>query len=564
MKLKNNQHWAYLIIILLGLGSFLHISSISGDDELDFEIAKNLDIYYSLYKELNTYYVDPIEPDKLIKKSIDAMLESLDPYTVYIPESRIEDYKMMTTGEYGGIGALIRQGEDGYVIITEPYEGFPAHKAGLRAGDAILKVEGKSAKGLSTSQVSDLLKGQPGTEVELLISRPGEDQDMDITLTRENIHMSSVPYHGMLDNKTGYIKFTRFTRGCSGEVKEAILALKDLGATSLILDMRNNPGGLLDEAISVTNLFVDKGQEVVSTRGKQSKWDKVYRASQDPLDKEMPVVVVVNSSSASASEIVSGALQDLDRGVVIGQRTFGKGLVQSTRELSYNSMLKVTTAKYYIPSGRCIQAFDYSHRNEDGSVGKVPDSLVSEFETRNGRKVYDGGGITPDIETEKQNYNILISHLYKENIIFDFATQFVLNNPTIAKAEEFRINDQVYQDFVEFAGQRDFEYQTKTEAKLAELIETAKEEKYYKLSEAEIKALEESLSHELEKDLGLFREDIEKLLRDEIVSRYYFQDGRIKASLVDDEDILKAIEVLNNPEEYNRLLIPHEENEENE
>ncbi|HQL69319.1 MAG TPA: S41 family peptidase, partial [Bacteroidales bacterium] len=394
------------------------------ETDKSFETVKHLDIFYSLYKEVDLFYVDELDPSKTIGTAIDAMLESLDPYTVYITESEIEDLRFMTTGEYGGVGALIRKHNE-FVVISEPYENYPAQKAGLRAGDAIVSIDGKSMKDKNTSDVSELLKGQPNTVVKLLIRRPGVENDMEFSLTRMEIKIPSVPHYQLLEGNIAYIQLSSFTNTAASEVKDAFLELKkDKELKGVILDLRGNPGGLLIEAVKICNIFVDKGQTVVSTKGKVAQWDKTYLTTDTPVDAGIPLVVLVNRGSASASEIVSGCIQDLDRGVIVGQRTFGKGLVQTTRDLSYNTKLKVTTAKYYIPSGRCIQALDYTHRNEDGSVGRVPDSLVSEFSTLHGRKVFDGGGVLPDIITETETFSNIAVSLLPKNIISDFATWF--------------------------------------------------------------------------------------------------------------------------------------------
>ncbi|HQN93368.1 MAG TPA: S41 family peptidase, partial [Prolixibacteraceae bacterium] len=397
-------------------------------DNKNFEIAKNLDIYFSLFRELNTFYVDEIDAGKLVKESIDDMLTSLDPYTTYIPESDIEDFRFMTTGEYGGIGALISKHGD-EIMISEPYENFPAHKSGLRAGDVLLEVSGKSTAGMSTEDVSNLLKGSAGQEIKVKIKRYGEKKPLELNIVREKIVIDPISYYGMLDDETGYIYLSNFTKDCGEKVKKTFLELKEeKGAKKLILDLRGNPGGLLMEAVNICNIFIPKDQEVVSTKGKVSEWDKSYKTTGAPVDTLIPIAVIVNRGSASASEIVAGTIQDLDRGVIIGSRTFGKGLVQTTRDLSYNTKLKVTTAKYYIPSGRCIQALDYSHRNEDGSVGHIPDSLISEFSTRNGRKVYDGGGVVPDILVEEKSLSNLSVGLITQFKMFDYATKFRTEN----------------------------------------------------------------------------------------------------------------------------------------
>lgn len=526
------------------------------NDQKNFEIAKNLDIYYTLFRELNTFYVDEINPNKLVKTSIDKMLESLDPYTNYISEADVEDFRFMTTGEYAGIGALISK-QNGVIVIAEPYEGFPAQKYGLKAGDIILEVEGKATATMSTEDVSNLLKGPALKPVKLKIQRPEEKKPFELEVIREKITIEAVPYYGMLDDKTAYIRLSNFTQNCSEEVKKAYLDLKKQhNPESLVLDLRSNPGGLLIEAVQIMNLFVPKGVEIVSTRGKVKEWDNVYKATQAPVDTTVRIAVITNRGSASASEIIAGAMQDLDRGLVIGTRTFGKGLVQATRELSYNTKLKVTTAKYYVPSGRCIQALDYTHRNEDGSVGNVPDSLISEFKTKNGRKVYDGGGVVPDIKVEQENLSSLSVELVTRFMVFDFATRFAARNPSIPQPEAFKISDAVYDEFVKFVKEHDFKYDSETQNTLAELMKTAKEEKYFDVASEEFKLLESKLKPDLDKDLKLFRKEISELLEDEIVSRYYYQKGAIRAAIDEDQSIRKAVEALKATDVYSVYFRP--------
>jgi carboxyl-terminal processing protease len=535
-----------LAIVVLGGIAFFSFTN----DQKNFEIAKNLDIYYSLFRELNTYYVDEINPGKLVKTSIDKMLESLDPYTNYIPESDVEDFRFMTTGEYAGIGALISK-HNNDIVVAEPYEGFPAQKSGLKAGDIILEVEGKSTATMNTEDVSNLLKGPALKPVRIKIQRPAEKKPSEITVIREKITIDAVPYSGMLDNKTAYIRLSSFTENCGEEIKKVYLDLKkQYNPESLILDLRSNPGGLLKESVEIVNLFVPRGSEIVSVRGKIKAMESVYKAEDNPVDTTVRIAVLTNRGSASASEIVTGAIQDLDRGIVVGTRTFGKGLVQNVRPLSYNTQLKITTAKYYIPSGRCIQALDYSHRNEDGSVGNVPDSLISGFNTKNGRKVYDGGGVVPDINLSDNEISNLTVELVTKFAIFDFATLFAAKNPAIPQPDEFNITDAVYGDFVAFVKNNGFIYDSDTEDALAELIKTARAEKYYDLAGDDFKSLESKLKPDLEKDLKIFRKEISELLKDEIVRRYYYQKGAIRATLNEDSDIMKAKDVLSKPDVY--------------
>ncbi len=539
-----------LIVIITGL-SFYSFNR----DNKNFEIAKNLEIYYSLFRELNMFYVDDINPNNLIKTSIDEMLGSLDPYTNYISEDQMEDFRFMTTGEYAGIGALIGN-QNGKIVISEPYEGFPAQKFGLKAGDIILKVEDKPTDDMSTEDVSNMLKGAAKKPVRLSILRPGNNQPFELNVVREKITIDPIPYYGMVDEKTAYIRLSNFTANSGDGVRKAFLELEKNDPEALILDMRSNPGGLLQEAVKIVNLFVPKGEEIVSTRGKVKQWDRTYTATAAPIDTTIRIAVLTNSNSASASEIVAGAIQDLDRGIVVGSRTFGKGLVQTTRDLSYNTKLKVTTAKYYTPSGRCIQSLDYSNRNEDGSVGNVPDSLISEFYTKKGRKVYDGGGIVPDVVLEPEQLSNLTVTLLREFLIFDFATKFSNENKSIAIPEEFEISDEVYKEFTRFVKEKNFDYESRSEQILNELKETARKEKYYELASEDFEKMMVKLHPNAEKDLRVFNEEVKSLLKNEIVSRYYYQKGSIRASIEEDKVIQKAMQELKSSMSYNGYFEP--------
>lgn len=520
----------------------------------DLEIVKNLDIYCTLFRELNMFYVDEASPEELVTTSINSMLKSLDPYTTYIPEKEIDNFNFQTTGEYGGIGSLIRQ-HGGNIIVADPYENFPAAKAGLRAGDILLEVAGKSVKDLSINQVSELLKGKPGTDLAVKIRRPFVDELFNVDLIREKIVITNVPYFGMLNDNTGYIRLSNFTTNASSEVKSAFLNLeKNPNFNRLIMDLRGNPGGLMIEAVRVCNLFIDKGELIVSTRGKVKNWDSEYKTTTDPLDTEIPITILVNRGSASAAEIVAGAMQDLDRAVVVGQRTFGKGLVQTTRPLKYNATLKVTTAKYYIPSGRCIQALDYSNRNEDGSVGAIPDSLISEYETRNGRKVYDGGGIEPDIEVVSENLSEITLRLFTESVYFDYATYFHNSFDSITSPASFKLDDKQYSDFKKFVGEKDFEFETASEQAFEKLVKTAKQEEYYESAIDEFNRLKKMLSHDNEEDLDKFRDEIQQILEEEIVGRYYYHNGRIQKQIQDDIQLDKALETISNLVQVQNIL----------
>ncbi|MBL7923323.1 MAG: S41 family peptidase [Bacteroidia bacterium] len=550
MKKYTKQFRFWLLALLSGLGLF----SFRSPDDNFFELSRNLDIFTTVLRELTVYYVDPTDPKLLVEEGINSMLESLDPYTQFIPEEEAEDYRFITTGQYGGIGALIGQrGED--VIITDPYEGFPAQKAGLQAGDIIRSIDGKSLKGKKYDEVSKMLKGQPKTPISIVVERKGSKEPVSQTLSREEITIRNVPYYGVIGNEIGYIRLGSFTDDAGLEVKHAVEDLvQKKNVKGIILDLRGNPGGLLNEAVNIVNVFIDKGQEVVSTRGKVKEWDKVYRSLNPSVDTKTPLAVLVSSGSASAAEIVSGALQDLDRAVIIGQRTFGKGLVQTTRPLTYNSQLKITTAKYYIPSGRCIQALDYSHRNPDGSVGKVPDSLISEFKTRKGRKVYDGGGITPDFTTEFPALSSISQALINNYIIFDYATEYKMTHPAISSARGFRISDAEYDDFIRWQSDKKYDYTTDSEKKLEELKEKAEKEKYFDHIKSEYETVKKMLAHDKATDLQLNKEEVKILLENEIVSRYYYQNGRIETSFDDDPDILLGIRALKDQNVYQAIL----------
>ena len=541
----------YTLIIGLSLASILSLGFVDNF----FEISKNLDIFSSLYKELNIYYVDETDAGELMKTGIDAMLESLDPYTTYIPESEKEDFEFMTTGQYGGIGAVITKNGD-WVYVSEPYEGFPADKAGLIAGDKFVEIAGESAKAKSTEDVSKVLKGEPNTAVKVLIEREGLAKPFEVEIIREEIKLNSVPYYGLISDSIGYIKTRSFTRNIS---KEVIDAYKDMNANNdlkgLVLDLRGNPGGLLNEAISMANIFIDRGKEIVFTKGKIKDWDKSYKARNEAIDTEIPLVVLINRSSASASEIVSGAVQDFDRGVVIGQRSFGKGLVQQTRKLSYNAQLKVTTAKYYMPSGRCIQALDYSNRDEDGSVGKVPDSLRTEFKTLvNERSVFDGGGITPDITIEPEKFSNILRSLVSKRHIFNFANQYRRNNESIDDAKSFVISDDVYSQFKQYLNDKEYEYETKTEKAIKKLEKDAEGEKYLSELQEQLEVLSSKMEESKNNDIERFKSEISELLEMEIVTRYFYQKGKIETTIKHDEEIAKAIDVLDNMELYDAIL----------
>jgi carboxyl-terminal processing protease len=522
-----------------------------------FQISKNLDIFGSLYRELNVFYVDETKPGELMKTAIDAMLSSLDPYTNYIPESMIEDYRFMTTGQYGGIGALIKKSGK-YIVISDIYDGFPAQKAGLLAGDRIIEIDGKEVIDKSTQEISDFLKGQPKSTVNLTLER-GDGETKEVlkkAIERAEIKIEDVPYYGMLNENTGYITLSSFSPTAGKEFTDAFKTLqKNENFKQLIFDLRGNGGGLLNQAVNIANAFVERGTKIVDTKGKLTDWNKTYHTLNQPLDLDMPVAVLINGSSASASEIVAGSLQDLDRAVVVGKTSFGKGLVQNTRPLSYNAQLKVTVAKYYIPSGRCIQKIDYSHRTEDGRAESVPDSLIGSFKSlKHGRELFDGKGIKPDVMVPSRELPVIAQTLVVKGLIFDYATIYHRNHSTIASAKEFRLSEEEYADFVAFLSDKDYAYETETEAALEALKETATEESYFEQAEEEYKALFNKLRPDNKDDLHKFSDEIKELLENEIVSRYYYGKGRIEASLKKDPVIARAIEVLNDQEKYKGIL----------
>lgn len=541
-----------LLIIIAFISITCGLMALKNDDK-NFEISKHLNIYATLFREVNMFYVDEINPGDLVTTGIKAMLKSLDPYTVYYPESEMEDVKLMTTGEYAGIGSVISKKED-QVIIREPYKNSPAAKAGLLPGDIILSIDGNSVKGKAIEEVSAMLKGQPGKEITLKVKREFEAKPLEKKAVREKIQIPSVPFYGMANDSTGYIYLFSFTDKSAADVRTALIALKNRGATSMILDLRGNSGGLLDQAVDIVNFFVPKNSKVVDTKGKVKQWDKEYAAGKNPIALDMPLAVLIDRGSASASEIVSGALQDLDRAVLIGERSFGKGLVQTVRDLAYNTKLKVTTAKYYIPSGRCIQALDYAHRNPDGSVGKVPDSLISEFKTLNGRKVYDGGGITPDVKIEPEDFARITQELVLQDITFDFVNNYALKHSEIAPVQEFKISDELYHEFKEYLKAKKFSYETASQQKLQDLVKTAKAEKYYGQVRERLDELQKDFAHSIDRDMDLFKSEISSFLEEQFVQRYYFTEGVVEYKMYHDREIAKAAEILSDREVYRKLL----------
>jgi len=518
-----------------------------------FEIAKNIEIFTTLYKEVNNYYVDELNPNQTMRTALDAMLKSLDPYTVFYSEDQIEDYRTMTTGEYTGIGASVGV-RKGKVLVLMPMPNSPALKSGLKIGDEILQINEVKTQGKTQNEISRLLKGQAGTDLTLKIKHYGSDKTEIIQLKRELIKIDNLPISQMIDKEVGYIYLTEFTAGSYVEIQKSLKELKKQGAKSLILDLRNNPGGLLNEAVNICNLFIDKGKIIVSTKGKLKDRNYSYKTISPPVDATIPLVILVDKGSASASEIVAGAIQDLDRGVIIGQRTFGKGLVQNVIPLSYNTKLKVTIAKYYIPSGRCIQAIDYSHRNPDGSVGYIPDSLITAFKTLNGRIVYDGGGIKPDITVNEKINSSIVRSLFTKYLFFNFATLYYYQHQNIGSPATFIITDSVYNDFVAFLNDKDYDYVTQSEKDLEMFKKSAEKEKYFNNIKTEYETLKNKIIHNKKEDLITFKLEISQYLREEIVSRYFYQKGRIQVSLSNDNQIKAAVDLLNNTAKYDAIL----------
>jgi carboxyl-terminal processing protease len=544
-------------VLLSAAALIVTIALLSFSSRRDFQIVRYLDIFHSAFKEINYWYVDDTDPQEMIEGAIKGMLKTLDPYTSYIPSEEKKDFDFLTTGQYGGIGSLIRKSSNGYAVVSEPYKGFPADRAELKAGDMIIKIDNESVAELDIKEVSNLLRGTPKSKVLITLVKPVSFDTLEVEIVREEISISSISYAEMLNDTIAYVLLSKFTQNAGTELRSTLKKLQDNHKVkSIIIDLRNNSGGLLDEAIEIANVFIPKGELVVKTKGQISQFNQQYKTTKEVLNDTLPLVVLVNRSSASASEIVAGCMQDLDRGVIVGERTFGKGLVQSTRPLNYDAQIKITTAKYYIPSGRCIQSLDFSHKNLKGKYDNIPDSLISEFQTRGGRTVYDGGGIKPDISIEAEQMADISVSLHTNYLIFDFATNFYYSHDSIPAISDFYITDEIWEDFVLFLENKDYEYSTAIEKKYNDLISSAKQENIFSHLENALEKLDEEIQKYKKNDIEIHQEQIRQLLKEEIVKRYYYEKGAIEATLMSDPQLEKALYVLKDKDVYDSTLKP--------
>ena len=553
-KFLNRRNGVLLAAALVVVAFF---SFKSGDDR-NFQIAKNLDTFNSIVKELDMFYVDTLDPNKTVREGIDYMLSSLDPYTEYYPEDDQAELQQMLNASFGGIGSLITYNQKlKRSMIAEPFEGTPAAKIGLKAGDILMEIDGKDLAGKNNQEVSQMLRGAVGTSFKLRVERPDEKggtRPLEFNIVRQTIQTPMIPYDTIFNKNVGYINLSTFSGTPSKDFKKTFLRLKKEGITSLVIDLRGNGGGRLEEAVEIANFFLPRGKVIVTTKGKTKQASNTYKTLREPLDLDIPITVLVNGGTASASEILSGAFQDFDRAVIVGSRTFGKGLVQTTRPLPYGGVMKLTTSKYYIPSGRCVQAIDYKHRNEDGSVGIIPDSLTTVFHTAAGREVRDGGGVMPDIEVKQEKLPNILFYLVRDNLIFDYATQYCLKHPSIPSPQEFKVTDADYNDFKAMVKKADFKYDQQSEKIMKTLKEAAKFEGYLDEASEEIKALEKKLTHNLDRDLDYFSKDIKSMIADEIIKRYYYTRGGIIQQLKDDDGLQAALKILADPVKYKETL----------
>ena len=553
-KFLNRRNGVLLAAVLVAVAFF---SFKSGDDR-NFQIAKNLDTFNSIVKELDMFYVDTLDPNKTVREGIDYMLSSLDPYTEYYPEDDQAELQQMLNASFGGIGSLITYNQKlKRSMIAEPFEGTPAAKVGLKAGDILMEIDGKDLAGKNNQEVSQMLRGAVGTSFKLKVERPDEKggtRPLEFDIVRQTIQTPMIPYDTIFNKNVGYINLSTFSGTPSKDFKKTFLKLKKEGITSLVIDLRGNGGGRLEEAVEIANFFLPRGKVIVTTKGKTKQASNTYKTLREPLDLDIPITVLVNGATASASEILSGAFQDFDRAVIVGSRTFGKGLVQTTRPLPYGGVMKLTTSKYYIPSGRCVQAIDYKHRNEDGSVGTIPDSLTTVFHTAAGREVRDGGGVMPDIEVKQEKLPNILFYLVRDNLIFDYATQYCLKHPSIPSPQEFKVTDADYYDFKAMVKKADFKYDQQSEKIMKTLKEAAKFEGYLDEASEEIKALEKKLTHNLDRDLDYFSKDIRSMIADEIIKRYYYTRGGIIQQLKDDDGLQAALKILADPVKYKETL----------
>ena len=553
-KFLNRRNGVLLAAVLVAVAFF---SFKSGDDR-NFQIAKNLDTFNSIVKELDMFYVDTLDPNKTVREGIDYMLSSLDPYTEYYPEDDQAELQQMLNASFGGTGSLITYNQKlKRSMIAEPFEGTPAAKVGLKAGDILMEIDGKDLAGKNNQEVSQMLRGAVGTSFKLKVERPDEKggtRPLEFDIVRQTIQTPMIPYDTIFNKNVGYINLSTFSGTPSKDFKKTFLKLKKEGITSLVIDLRGNGGGRLEEAVEIANFFLPRGKVIVTTKGKTKQASNTYKTLREPLDLDIPITVLVNGATASASEILSGAFQDFDRAVIVGSRTFGKGLVQTTRPLPYGGVMKLTTSKYYIPSGRCVQAIDYKHRNEDGSVGTIPDSLTTVFHTAAGREVRDGGGVMPDIEVKQEKLPNILFYLVRDNLIFDYATQYCLKHPSIPSPQEFKVTDADYNDFKAMVKKADFKYDQQSEKIMKTLKEAAKFEGYLDEASEEIKALEKKLTHNLDRDLDYFSKDIRSMIADEIIKRYYYTRGGIIQQLKDDDGLQAALKILADPVKYKETL----------